>query len=308
MKYLFLLLLVIHVPAFSYAGPLHEAARAGDIKEVHRLLASGADPSEIDFLAGSPMHIAALRGYVEIIETLADAGGDIEAVEFGGGMTPLHWAALGGQAQAARTLISLGAVIDARTDRGDTPLLIALENKQIEAGSALVEAGADIHAKTDVLVSPIELAAKAGAWTLVERMAQMGAMPKPPDPVSELIADADLARGEELWNSNCGLCHGPRSRATAKDGHKGPPLANIIGRDVASTEGFPFSEVLLREPGEWTYEKLGTFITDAGSYWPGTSMTNRIAELEMRVLEVSDRAAIIAFIRDGMDPIPPLPD
>lgn len=147
---------------------------------------------------------------------------------------------------------------------------------------ALIDAGADISAETELGLNPIQYAAQAEDWDLVDRIAKMGA-PRPPDPepVAPRPADADLERGATLWRDTCRQCHGPATRQRLGDLiNKGPPLRGVIGRDIASVEGYPCSAALRREPGVWTYEKLVRFLTNPGAYWPGTTMTDTAAGRE----------------------------
>ncbi len=54
------------------AAPIHDAAKDGSAENVVRLLKSGADIDEVDFLAGSPLHIAAVRGKDQVIGILIE--------------------------------------------------------------------------------------------------------------------------------------------------------------------------------------------------------------------------------------------
>lgn len=62
----------------------------------------------------------------------------------------LHRAAAGNDVAAIRTLLSQGADIEARDDRGRTALLVATHANRIDAAAALIEAGADVNAKDDI--------------------------------------------------------------------------------------------------------------------------------------------------------------
>ena len=65
--------LAIHDPNFQ--GPfgntlLHSAVVSGDLDEVHRLLAAGADPHIANRDGKTPVHAAALLGHAAIEELL----------------------------------------------------------------------------------------------------------------------------------------------------------------------------------------------------------------------------------------------
>ena len=59
------------------AGPLSDAAKAGDILELERLIASGADINAIEVFA-APLHWAALNGRPESIDALVAHGANLE--------------------------------------------------------------------------------------------------------------------------------------------------------------------------------------------------------------------------------------
>jgi len=291
------------------AAPIHDAVKNGSAADVARLLESGADIDEVDFLSGSPLHIAAVRGKDQVIAILIENGADLNAVEFGNSATPLHWAALAGHINTAERLIAAGADLDARTDFDDTPLIVALDNGKLDVAKALIEAGADILAENDLRISPIELAGMAEDWALVDLLSDMGARPTDPTPVTPHLASADLERGAFIWQETCIKCHGSQTRTMVEDGYtEGPPLMNVIGRDFAAVDKYSYSAALLQEEGAWTYEKLNRFLTNPGAYWPGTKMVDKWEALELNLPDVADRAAVIGYMRQHADPRPPLPD
>lgn len=297
------------IPSIFNAGPLHDAAKDGNAEVVVLLLKSGADIDEVDFLLGSPLHIAAVSGNDRVIDVLVKSGADVDVVEYAKSATPLHWAAVGGHLNAAERLIAAGADLDARTDRGDTPLLVALGSGNAEVANALIEAGADILAQNQSGHTTIQLAGRAEEWALVNLLSDRGARPNDPVPVTPFLANADLERGAFLWlQANCVQCHGSPSRSVGDDGfEKGPPLKNVIGRDVAAVDNYPYSAALLREEGIWTYEKLNRFLADPAAFWPGTAMIYTSSSQKMGLSEVTDRAALIAYLRQNAEPVPPLP-
>jgi cytochrome c len=121
-------------------------------------------------------------------------------------------------------------------------------------------------------------------------------------PVSELpalLAKGDVAKGETAA-AICKACH-----ALEKDAPSpvGPNLHNVVGRKVASLEGFNYSPALKAKSGEeWTYEHLDTMIHKPGDYAPGTIMAFP------GLPDAQQRADVILFLRSKTDNPPPLPE
>lgn len=79
--------------------------------------------------------------------------------------------------------------------------------------------------------------------------------------------------------SECKGCHVLSTAAQSI----GPDLARIVGRKVASREGYAYSEGMRKFGGEWTLERLDAFIKDPAKTVPGTSMQFQgIAEADKR--------------------------
>lgn len=122
------------------------------------------------------------------------------------------------------------------------------------------------------------------------------AAPEGPD-LGALLAEAKPEAGERRA-AICKACH-----TLEKDGANktGPNLWGVVGRPVASEEGFKYSAALKSFGGEWTYEKLDEFLKDSGAAVPGTAMAQRITKPEQR-------AELLAFLRTLADQPAPLPE
>ncbi len=120
---------------------------------------------------------------------------------------------------------------------------------------------------------------------------------KLPDPIMELIASADIAKGAKLSKA-CAACHNFEKGAAAK---QGPTLWGIVGRTKARVDGFEYSEALASKGGEWNYDALNQFLTKPKKYVPGTKMN--FAGLR----KVEDRAAVVAWLREQSDSPEALP-
>lgn len=104
-------------------------------------------------------------------------------------------------------------------------------------------------------------------------------------PFSEIYALASAADGEGLWRA-CSACH---QQAEGENG-VGPYLHGIVGRQVASAQGFGYSGALAEVVDVWTPEELNLFLENPRGYAPGTAMSYN----GMRKIE--DRANLIAYL------------
>ncbi len=134
----------------------------------------------------------------------------------------------------------------------------------------------------DTPAYPIEGVAMPGA-NIVKKVQK-------PDPVMELIAIADISRGEKL-SKQCAACH-----SFTKDGPNqvGPNLWNIVGNPKGSKD-FSYSAALTEKGGSWSYASLNHFLWKPKVYISGTKM-NYIG-----IKKPEDRAAMIAWLRTLSD-------
>lgn len=82
----------------------------------------------------------------------------------------------------------------------------------------------------------------------------------------------DAAAGEATFNK-CKACH-----ALDKNG-VGPSLGGIMGKKIASTEGYNYSPALTKkaaEAGTWTDENMTAWLSGPGAFAPGTKMAFKI--------------------------------
>ena len=101
---------------------LLSAAKSGDVTEVSRLLAEGADINARGKDDETPLHAAVEEEREEIAELLISKGADVNAMA-DDGSTPLHWVK---SKDVAKLLIANGADVNATDEKGKTPLYHAL--------------------------------------------------------------------------------------------------------------------------------------------------------------------------------------
>lgn len=118
------------------------------------------------------------------------------------------------------------------------------------------------------------------------------------DPIAPGLVRADPKRGEKLF-LQCRGCH----LIEAGGGYTvGPNLWGIIGREIASQPGFPYSDSLKAIGGTWDYEKLNRYLFDPGAVAPRTRMTFA------GVKRATERAHIIAYLRTLGEAPPAMPE
>lgn len=103
------------------------------------------------------------------------------------------------------------------------------------------------------------------------------------------VAPAQGTSGEMSFATLCGGCH------TANDGlaHSiGPDLYRIVGRPVASAEGFDsYSSALRNLGGNWTRERLDAYLRDPQATAPGTTMGFA------GIVDDAERAAVLEHLQ-----------
>ncbi len=118
---------------------------------------------------------------------------------------------------------------------------------------------------------------------------------EPAVPFANLLAEADPAAGEAQTRA-CAACHSFDEGGADK---VGPHLWDIVGRDVASSGGFSYSDALQGMEGGWDYDKLDGFLAAPRDYAPGTAMS--YAGLK----DDKKRADLIAYLATlSANPVP----
>ena len=118
-------------------------------------------------MAPEAVSILALALLAQTVVPLTSAG---QAAE-----TRLHAAAASDDVATISELLSKGAQIDARDDRGATALLVATHHNNINAARALIEAGADVNAKDNINDSPYLYAGARGHLDILRMTLAHGA-------------------------------------------------------------------------------------------------------------------------------------
>jgi cytochrome c len=120
-----------------------------------------------------------------------------------------------------------------------------------------------------------------------EPKAEVQAEPEPeaePD-FAELVAAGDVEKGAKVFGK-CKACHKLEMGKNAV----GPYLVGIVGRPVATAEGFSYSAEMQELGGEWTPELLNEFLIKPKALVPKTKMS--FAGLK----KIDQRADLIAYL------------
>ena len=67
-------LVALSLPGLVEAGPIHQAAKNGDVDKVRRLIEEGADPNALNREGGTALHWAALKKHADVARVLVKAG------------------------------------------------------------------------------------------------------------------------------------------------------------------------------------------------------------------------------------------
>jgi cytochrome c len=287
-----LICLALLAPTAARAGPLHDAAKDGDVAQIELLLSQGADINQ--GVLGTPLYFAIDADHAEAAKLLIERGADVNKQSTLG--APLHAASARGMTYTVALLLDRGADLHLQWQQM-TPLHIAARNGRLEVVRLLLDRGADINATTGLDEPALHFAVFFEHQDVADLLRERGTKVPPIEDVMPLLATADLSRGFEVA-LRCRNCHSVDREAKVKDG---PPLWGIVGRKKASYENFKYSPTLKAMTGDWTYADLNDYIAHPAFAAPGLAM--KMAGIH----EIADRAALIAFLRTLSDNPTPLP-
>jgi cytochrome c len=120
---------------------------------------------------------------------------------------------------------------------------------------------------------------------------QKGEPAQQEQPIEQLLASADVGRGQASFNK-CISCH------TLEKGGKsavGPNLYGVVDRDKAAIQAFNYSAAMRKQEGNWTVQELSEFLRNPKGKVPGTNMTFG------GVPRASERADLITFLNSKSD-------
>ncbi|MBE7619223.1 c-type cytochrome [Gluconacetobacter entanii] len=149
------------------------------------------------------------------------------------------------------------------------------------------------------LIAAVALGGSWGMGSLLvpHRAAAQSAVPMPqstPDdgqdpPIETLLAHADAAKGHEIADHQCGMCH---SFAPHGPSVIGPDLFGVMGTHIGDIPDYEFSDALSAHKKDvWTPALLSEWIKKPDAFAPGTKMAFP------GIASATDRANLVAFIQ-----------
>lgn len=110
-------------------------------------------------------------------------------------------------------------------------------------------------------------------------------------PAGMAFADGDAVAGAAVFKKNCMACH----TATEAKNKVGPTLMGIVGRPVATVEGFKYSKAMTAFGADgkvWSAEELALYLPKPRDLVKGTTMS--FAGLK----KPEDIANLVAYLQD----------
>ncbi|XP_068412477.1 ankyrin repeat domain-containing protein 42 isoform X3 [Eschrichtius robustus] len=155
-------------------GSIHDAVRAGDVKQLSEIVERGASINEVDVLHKfTPLHWAAHSGSLECLHWLLWHGADLSQVTVRG-WTAAHIAAIRGQDACMQALIINGANLAAQDDRGCTPLHLATTHGHSFTLQIMLRSGVDPSVTDKREWKPVHYAAFHGRLGCLQLLIKWG--------------------------------------------------------------------------------------------------------------------------------------
>jgi ankyrin repeat protein len=222
-----------------------DAARAGDLATVTRLLKEGRDVNAALGDGTTALHHAAMRGDADMVSVLLYAGANVRATTRLGGYTPLHLASQRGHEQVIELLVKSGANPNQPTATGTTPLMFAAASGHVAAVKQLVAHKVDLNAKEQASDQTALMFASAfDRPEVVKVLVEVGADVKA---VSKVIDVARMTSPEEALQEEIRLS---TQRASAQaSGRPAPATPDKKNEVPGVTRAFRYNELIGKQGG-----------------------------------------------------------
>lgn len=252
------------VPYSAYADEAQDkalvsAASNGNLEEIKRLLAAGANVDSTDYSKDQEglqaIHYAVNLGNIKEVNVLLAAGAKADAIDFNG-RQPIHYAALNGNTELVKVLLAAGAKVDASDQYGKQPLHFAADKNKIEVVKLLIAAGANLEAGDQNGMQPIYRAALAGNTEVVKLLIAAGAKADTTDKYgNHLIQDVEKKGHTEVGRILREAATNPPLTAQVQSTRMLPAIpqnkknSNIIAQGVALPKNV--ADYFVQTAGNW---------------------------------------------------------
>lgn len=153
-----LILIALGWSSLAFCGEIHDAARNGDLVRVKALLKNNPDlVFSKDTNGCTPLLIALSTDHEDVAKWLLSSGADVNARD-NRGETPLYFAAAGSR-DLVKLLLANKADVNAQDNNGDTPLHEAAYTINKDTAELLIAHKADVNAKDNYGDTPLLMAA-----------------------------------------------------------------------------------------------------------------------------------------------------
>lgn len=267
---------------------LAKASRVGDVSTAETLLSAGVNPNEANQQGQTPLYYAALFNNNDVVALLvahhADPNTRASSPDRGSQVpqTPLQIAASMGNLHIASMLLTAGARVDTRSERGRTALHFAVVASHLDMIRLLLEKGADVNVRDADGASPLDDAIWHGYLDASAVLLADGALLDQPETQTGATPINEAAYRGQTQIVHYLLRLGPNLMLADKHGYT--PLEN------ATRMGKTESAVLLldaQKPEEQSAESLAKVMSAAVKH---------------------DEAGLFeALLRRGVNPDSPLP-
>jgi ankyrin repeat protein len=136
---------------------LVDAADRGDVPEIERQLAAGADPNAFEGTDNwTPLQMAADGGRLAVVVALLKAGAHVDGAK-SDGWTPLMFATDNGHTATIDALLAAGADVQHTDSHGNAVLHRASVHGQLNAARMVLQAGARTEVRNGEGKRPVDL-------------------------------------------------------------------------------------------------------------------------------------------------------
>ena len=224
MKSLLLIFSLSFLSSAAVAGPIHDAAKKGNLQEVQRLINEGVDVDAGDKEGRTALHWAVHKQNTKLTKFLVESGADVNIEDNYGrsafhlasqtselGYTKalarflnkyikkmdrenmkeaIHEAAEAGNLQEVQLLINEGVDINAVDKHGWTPLHVAVHKQNVMLTKFLVANGADVNIEDNYGRSAFYLASQTSSLSMQVELTKL---------LIDKVVFVDTKKNKEMW-------------------------------------------------------------------------------------------------------------